>query len=78
MGTSSQVSLPVQLKKKNQNATRGFYFDSLHRCVIFLLFFWLIDEYKKKGVEKLKYISGDQGGVESQDSTVSGSAQLLL
>ncbi|XP_008332361.1 uncharacterized protein C1orf21 homolog, partial [Cynoglossus semilaevis] len=29
----------------------------------------LSDEYKKKGVEKLKYISGDQGGVESQDST---------
>lgn len=28
------------------------------------------DEYKMKGVEKVKYISGDEGGVDSQDSTV--------
>ncbi|XP_061746633.1 uncharacterized protein C1orf21 homolog [Nerophis ophidion] len=26
------------------------------------------DEYKMKGVEKVKYISGDEGGVEGQES----------
>ncbi|CAK6952254.1 uncharacterized protein C1orf21 homolog [Scomber scombrus] len=29
----------------------------------------LSDEYKMKGVEKVKYISGDEGGVDGQDST---------
>lgn len=28
------------------------------------------DEYKMKGVEKVKYMSGDEGGVDGQDSTV--------
>ena len=28
------------------------------------------DEYKMKGVEKVKYISGEEGGVDGQDSTV--------
>ncbi|XP_033993384.1 uncharacterized protein C1orf21 homolog [Trematomus bernacchii] len=27
------------------------------------------DEYKMKGVQKVKYISGDEGGVDGQDST---------
>ncbi|KAM3605380.1 uncharacterized protein V6R79_024726 [Siganus canaliculatus] len=27
------------------------------------------DEYKMKGVEKVKYISGEEGGVDGQDST---------
>ncbi|XP_053739335.1 uncharacterized protein C1orf21 homolog isoform X1 [Synchiropus splendidus] len=29
----------------------------------------LSDEYKMKEVEKVKYISGEEGGVDSQDST---------
>lgn len=29
----------------------------------------LSDEYKMKGVEKVKYISGEEGGVDGQDST---------
>lgn len=28
------------------------------------------DEYKIKAVEKVKYISGEEGGVDGQDSTV--------
>lgn len=28
------------------------------------------DEYKMKGVEKVKYLSGEEGGVDGQDSTV--------
>ncbi|TNN69889.1 putative protein C1orf21 [Liparis tanakae] len=29
----------------------------------------LSDEYKMKGVEKVKYISGEEGGMDGQDST---------
>uniref|UniRef100_A0A667YQA0 Uncharacterized protein n=1 Tax=Myripristis murdjan TaxID=586833 RepID=A0A667YQA0_9TELE len=29
----------------------------------------LSDEYKTKGVEKVKYISGEEGGGDNQDST---------
>ena len=36
------------------------------------------DEYKMKGVEKVKYISGDEGGVDGQDSTVRDSILYLL
>lgn len=36
------------------------------------------DEYKMKGVEKVKYISGDEGGVDGQDSTVRGSILLFV
>lgn len=32
---------------------------------------FVTDEYKMKGVEKVKYISGEEGGVDGQDSTVS-------
>ena len=35
------------------------------------------DEYKMKGVEKVKYISGEEGGVDGQDSTVRDSALLF-
>lgn len=36
------------------------------------------DEYKMKGVEKVKYISGDEGGVDGQDSTVRDSIVLFV
>lgn len=35
------------------------------------------DEYKMKGAEKVKYISGDEGGVDGQDSTVCDSFMLF-
>lgn len=35
------------------------------------------DEYKMKGVEKVKYLGGDEGGVDGQDSTVCDSVMLL-
>ncbi|XP_039998932.1 uncharacterized protein C1orf21 homolog isoform X1 [Xiphias gladius] len=41
----------------------------------------LSDEYKMKGVEKVKYISGEEGGVDGQDSTeksaLLGKGQLM-
>lgn len=42
------------------------------RCAPFLLLCLPLctDEYKMKGVEKVKYISGEEGGVDGQDSTV--------
>lgn len=36
------------------------------------------DEYKMKGVEKVKYISGEEGGVDGQDSTVRESIVLFV
>lgn len=36
------------------------------------------DEYKMKGVEKVKYLSGEEGGVDGQDSTVCDSIVLLV
>lgn len=36
------------------------------------------DEYKMKGVEKVKYISGEEGGVDGQDSTVRDSVVLFV
>lgn len=36
------------------------------------------DEYKMKGVEKVKYIGGEEGGVDGQDSTVRDSILLYL
>lgn len=36
------------------------------------------DEYKMKGVEKVKYISGEEGGVDGQDSTVRDSIVLFV
>lgn len=35
------------------------------------------DEYKMKGVEKVKYISGEEAGVDGQDSTVRDSSYVL-
>lgn len=35
------------------------------------------DEYKMKGVEKVKYLSGEEGGVDGQDTTVRDSIVLL-
>lgn len=36
------------------------------------------DEYKMKGVEKVKYISGEEGSMDGQDSTVRGANLLFL
>ncbi len=36
------------------------------------------DEYKMKGVEKVKYISGEEGGGDGQDSTVRDSVTLFM
>lgn len=36
------------------------------------------DEYKMKGVEKVKYIAGEEGGVDGQDSTVRDSLVLCV
>lgn len=36
------------------------------------------DEYKMKGVEKVKYISGEEGGVDGQDSTVCDSIVFFV
>lgn len=35
------------------------------------------DEYKMKGVEKVKYISGEEAGEDGQESTVHGFSFVL-
>lgn len=36
------------------------------------------DEYRMKGVEKVKYLSADEGGVDGSDSTVRASLASLM
>lgn len=36
------------------------------------------DEYRMKGVEKVKYLSADEGGVDGSDSTVRASQTSLM